>query len=425
MTPPPPQGPVGDQDEGDGEAGGGGRGKKIDPKVWAAVEALTERFVLVYGTDTAYDREKLKLISVPAMRLAFGRVAVGLWLTRDYRAMVDPEDLVFEPGDDVAPPRINMWGGFELQPEPCESADVDPMLQLLRHLCSETRMIDANGKPMPTAVDDVMHWILCWCALPLQQPGTKMATALVMHGAQGTGKNLYFDAWRDLYGIYGITVTQTELEDKYNGWVSRKMAAVGDEVVSRAEMYHNKNRLKLIVTQRDKFAIRDLYAAVRWESNHLNVVFLSNESEPLVLEDRDRRYLVIYTPLEAPAELYERVRAFLADGGLAKWLDYLLQYDLDGFHAHAKPPFTEAKRALIEANWRPAVRFVHDWLDGFLDLPMQVCSVEQLYKAFRRFCDQTGERWPPSQPRNTWVCRPHKPPPPKRNRSTCWRTSRI
>lgn len=381
----------------------GGRGKagKIPPEVWAQVEAMTARFALVYGTDTAWDREKLKLVRIPSMRLAFDKVPVGLWLKQPDRQMVDPEDLVFEPGEDVQPPRINMYAGLELQPEPCEPADVDPMLQLLRHLCSETRIIEADGSTVRTSVDDVMHWILCWMALPLQQPGTKMATALVMHGAQGTGKNLFFDAWRDLYGSYGITVTQTELEDKYNGWTSRKLAAVGDEVVSRAEMYHNKNRLKLIVTQREKFAIRDLYAAVRWESNHMNVVFLSNETEPLVLEDRDRRYLVVYTPLEAPTDLYRKVRDFLADDGLAKWMDYLLQYDVSAFDAHVKPPMTDAKQSLIEANWRPATRFAHEWTDGLLELPVQVCSAEQAYRAFRRWCDQRGERWPPSQAKFT------------------------
>ena len=116
-------------------------------------------------------------------------------------------------------------------------------------------------------------------------------------------------------GVYGITVSQTEIEDKFNGWVSRKLAIVGDEVVSRQEMYHNKNRLKLVVTQGTKFAIRGMMMETRWESNHANVVFLSNESMPLALEERDRRYMVVYTPLEADASLYQRVRAFLAAGG--------------------------------------------------------------------------------------------------------------
>jgi putative DNA primase/helicase len=235
-----------------------------------------------------------------------------------------------------------------------------------------------------------------------------MQTAIVMHGPQGTGKNLYWDTWRDLYGRYGITVGQTELEDKFNGWLSQKLAIIGDEVVSRQEMYHNKNRLKLVVTQREKFAIRGMHQEVRWETNCAKVVFLSNESEPLVLEERDRRYAVIYTPLEAPEELYRKVHAFLADGGLGKWLYYLQHYDLGDFGAHTKPLMTQAKQDLIEAGWRPATRFIAEWLGGLLDLPLRPCSVEQAYRAFRRWCDKTGARWPPEQAKftaeiNRWV----------------------
>lgn len=376
-----------------GQGGGAGRpGRKIPPETWELVDALCQRFVLIYSTDAAWDRAELMLVKIAAMRLAFGKTAVNLWLSRPapVRQMIRPTDLVFEPGVDVQAPQINMFSGLELEPVPCTEDDVRPMLRLLRHLCSESQTPADD-------VDAIMHWVLCWQAVPLQRLGTKMQTAIVMHGAQGTGKNLYWDMWRDLFGEYGVTVGQTELEDKFNGWISRKMAILGDEVVSRQEMYHNKNRLKMVVTQQDKFPIRDIQQATRWESNHANVVFLSNESQPLALEERDRRFLVVYTPLEADAELYESVRDFKRNGGAAKWLHYLQNYPVDGFDAHTKPLMTRAKEDLIEAGWKPAVRFVHEWMEGLLELPMRVCSAEQLYRAFRRWCDQTGAKWPPDQ----------------------------
>jgi hypothetical protein len=304
--------------------------------------------------------------------------------------MVLVEDLVFEPGHEVGGHQINMWHGLEMEPVVATAQDVEPMLKLCRHLCSLSA--STSGE-----VDDVVEWVLRWMALPLQQPGTKMQTALVFHGPQGSGKNLMFDAWRDLYGRYGITVGQTELEDKFNDWLSAKLAIVGDEVVSRQEMYHNKNRLKLVVTQETKFPIRAIQQSVRWESNHANVVFLSNESQPLALEERDRRYMVIYTPTAADDALYSEVAAFLKAGGLAKWMHYLMAYPLDGFTRHTKPLMTDAKETLIELGLRPAQRFVREWLGGLLPLPVQVCSAEQLYRAFRRWSDQAGERFPPAQ----------------------------
>lgn len=351
---------------------------------------IAARFALIYGSDTAWDRHMQMLVRIPALRLAFGRTAINHWLGREDRCMVLPTDLVFEPGANVPAPQINMFGGLKLDPTPCDGAEVAPMINLLRHLCAESA-------ETADEIDQIVHWILCWQAMPVQHLGTKMQTACVFHGAQGTGKNLYWDMWRDLFGVYGITVGQTELEDKFNGWVSRKLAIIGDEVVSRQEMYHNKNRLKLVVTQEEKFPIRGMLQETRWESNHANVVFLSNESQPLALEDRDRRYMVVYTPLEADAALYEAVRDFKAKGGAAKWLHYLMTYPLDGFSAHTKPPMTRAKEALIEAGWKASARFGHEWLSGVLDLPLRVCSAEQLYKAFRKWCDDRGERWPPSQ----------------------------
>jgi len=363
------------------------------------VDGLAGRFFLIENTLTAWDTQDEAVWQIANMRVRFGQAAVKAWLSRvaDERAQtVKLVDLVFEPGLEVPDHQINMFSGLTVKPVPCEPSEVEPMLELLRHLCSQT-VGGAADEPGTDLAEEVVHWILCWQALPIQRVGTKMQTACVFHGAQGTGKNLYWDIWRDLFGVFGITVGQTEIEDKFNGWISRKLAIIGDEVVSRQEMYHNKNRLKSVVTQEKKFPIRGMQQETRWESNHANVVFLSNEAQPLALEERDRRYLVIYTPLEADPSLYQRVRQFRDNDGLGKWMHYLMTYPLGKFDAHTKPIMTKAKEALIELNWKPPERFIHEWLEGYLDLPLRVCSAEQLYRAFRRWCDRQGERWPPNQ----------------------------
>lgn len=351
---------------------------------------LVTGFALIYGTKTVWDEANRRILPIDALRLALGNDAVKGWLASPNRRTVMPEQLVFEPGQSFEDGRINMFGGLELEPLACKPEDVAPMLRLLRHLCSGPGVSGDDA-------DAAMHWVLCWMALPLQRLGTKMQTAIVMHGAQGTGKNLFWDVWRDLYGLYGVTVSQTELEDKFNEWLSCKLAIVGDEVVSRQEMYHNKNRLKLVVTQSAKFPIRAMHQSTRWESNHANVVFLSNESQPLALEERDRRYMVIYTPLEADEALYDSVKAFLAADGARKWLHYLLTYAVEGFTPHTKPLMTEAKQALITAGYKPSQRFAAEWMGGLLPLAVQVCSAEQLYRVFRRWAEQSGERFLPSR----------------------------
>jgi len=372
-----------------------GEGKKPKHKerpegFWEVVDDLSDRFTLIYGTESCWDAQTSMLIKVPHMRLAFGKDPVNMWLSRPSRRMINLTDLVFEPGVEVGEHRVNMFHGLDLEPVPCMPADVDPMLMLLRHLC-------AQSAEHADEVDEIVHWLLCWLALPLQKIGTKMATAVIMHGPQGSGKNLFFDAWRDLYGHYGKTIGQTEIEDKFNEWISCKLAFVANEVVSRQEMYHRKDSLKMIVTEGKDFPIRGMHTPTRWERNAANIVFLSNQRVPLALDDGDRRHTVIYTPLAADDELYRQVLAFLAAGGLAKWLYYLQHYDVGDFHAHTKPPMTRDKQRLIQASWKAPARFAHEWMEGYLELPVRVCSGDQLYRAFQRWCTRSGERFPPNR----------------------------
>jgi hypothetical protein len=102
-----------------------------------------------------------------------------------------------------------------------------------------------------------------------------------------------------------------------------------------------------------------MHTDTRWEANHANVIFLSNERQPLVLEIGDRRYLVVYTPTPEDKGLYDEVRDFLANDGAAKFFHFLLQYPLGDFHEHTKPPMTEAKEELIGLS-HEAGRALHD-----------------------------------------------------------------
>lgn len=368
-------------------AGDGGKPKKkID---WGKYTRLVESFTLIYPTDTAWDAGKRKIVKLANMAHMFGADYVRMWKASPDRKSIDEEQLVFDPTEQCGEDAINLWDGLGIEPTPCETRDVEPMLALLDHLCSRC-------DSAVTSVDEVKHWVLCWLALPLQKQGAKMATALVFHGPQGTGKNLFFDAVRDMYGRYGVMVGQTEIEEKYNAWVSAKQLVVCNEVVSRQELFHNKNRLKWMIDA-ERIPIRSMHTDTRWEQNWANLVFLSNEKMPIALEEGDRRHLVVYTPVPEDGRLYDQVRAFLAAGGAAKWMHYLLHYPLDGFHEHTKPLMTQAKQDLIELSMEPGERFMLDWMNGYLHLPRTVCSAEQLYRAFRRWGENTGERWAPNQ----------------------------
>ncbi|MBL7391299.1 primase-helicase family protein, partial [Escherichia coli] len=83
--------------------------------------------------------------------------------------------------------------------------------------------------------------------------------------------------------------------DKFNDWASGKLFMIADEVVARQELFHIKNKLKALITG-DCIRINPKNVAAHDERNHVNLVFLSNEKQPLVLEKDDRRFMVMWTP---------------------------------------------------------------------------------------------------------------------------------
>ena len=394
--PPPEDAPPPPQDGGAPapETGGGGSARKPrrpkgakEPN-WGDYARLMRNFALLYGTDTVWDGETRRILKVNALRLAFGSDLVKMWLASRERRMVLAEHVVFEPALDLEddPARVNLYDGLAMEPK---KGECGPILELLHHLCAESA-------PTAEGAAAVMAWVLRWLALPLQRPGTKMRSALVFHGPQGAGKNLLFEVVAKIYGKYALVVGQDQLEDKFNDWASMKLFLIGDEVVARAELYHQKNKLKAFITG-ETIQINAKMLPLRTEANHVNVVFLSNDQQPLALEEGDRRYFVVYTPPRRADDLYARVADCLAAGGHEAFLHYLLALKLGAFNEFEIPPMTRAKADLIELGLKAHERFVREWLGGFLPLPLWVCSTEQLYRAFKRWAAVTGERFPPPQ----------------------------
>lgn len=363
--------------------------KKADKKPektidWGAYNGLIENFALIYGTDTVWDGTERLIMKLANMAHAHGADMVKLWKGSPDRRTVRQEDVVFDPTGKADPAtKINLFDGIKMVPV---EGDVKPVMDLIQFLTSRACQDH-------TDTDAVHHWLMQWMAYPLQHLGSKLRTAVVMHGDEGAGKNFLFDMLAAIYGKYGALVGQDELEDKFNDWRSCKMLVVGDEVSSRQELVHNKNRLKALITSAT-VQINPKNLPRREESNHMNVVFLSNEITPLALDNSDRRYLVIYTPRAKDFSYYKALGEWRDNGGVEAFYHFLLTYPLEGFDPYAPAPVTDAKRDLIDINRKSPELFWLSWSTGEIDLPYEPCSVSQAYRAYIKWCQRTGDRFP-------------------------------
>ena len=391
-TPPTPQESANAHLEGTGGVEEGGRKPKVEKKKektidWGKYNHLIEHFALIYGTDTVWDGAERIIMKIANMGHAHSSEMVRMWKGSDRRRTVRQEDVVFDPTETCSERCINLYDGMAMEPK---AGDVQPALQLVRFLTS--RVSDDSQE-----ADDIMNWLLCWIAYPLQNPGAKLRTAVVMHGDEGAGKNFLFDMVVAIYGKYGVLVGQDELEDKFNDWRSCKLFVVGDEVSSRAELVHNKNRLKALITS-PTVQINPKNLPRREESNHMNVAFLSNELQPLALDNSDRRYLVVYTPRKKDFEYYRALAKWRDNGGLEAFYAFLMTYKLDRFDPYSPAQRTNAKADLISLNLKSPERFWLEWSSGELDLPYHSCSMPQAYAAYLKYAQRTGDRFPVQRP---------------------------
>lgn len=363
-------------------AEGGDDGKKPPEIDWRIHDSLLKRFTLVYPTDTAFDDLKCKLVPVSAMRLAFGSAYVSRWLGSSHRRMIDLEQVVFDPtGEQDPKTTVNMFRGLDMKPQ---AGSCKKLIELLYYLCGE--------HPEDTHAP-YTNWVLNWMAYPLQHLGAKMQTAVVMHGEEGTGKNMVWNTYRNIFGRYGTIINQRQLESRFNTWQSAKLFVVANEVVTRAEMSHHVGILKNAITE-PTVHIEGKNKDTREEANHCNLVFLSNELQPLKIGPRDRRYMIIKTPNGKPREFYAEVGAEIRAGGAQALYDFLLKRNVEGFHPHTQPIMTEAKEALIEQGLMPSQLFWKDLHDGALDMPYTPALSQDVYRAYTVWCFRNGHRVP-------------------------------
>lgn len=241
-------------------------------------------------------------------------------------------DLVFEPGK----PKItenneyNFWDGYPYVPK---RGSVRPFLDLVDSVLERCDR-------------DVKKWFLQWMACPLAKPGTKLASAVVVWGEQGTGKTFLGKIVKDLYGDYGRLLSQLNLESGFNEWMINAQFVLGDEVVFHGDR-RESNALKSIIT-RDIVTVNQKYQPTYTVRDYANYYFTSNYGDAIQMDPSDRRFLVVEVGDKQPRKFYDAIDRWLKKtDSYSHIMHYLVNLDLSGFDTLGEPPFTEQKEAMI------------------------------------------------------------------------------
>lgn len=334
------------------------------------------RYTYLNPSQTVWDHDRRQLTPIADLKYAIPN-EFAAWNRHPCRRQIEKENLVFDPTQQSdAKTHINMFHGLPLSP-----VDNDEACQAIRmmmfNLCNQDK--------------EVWSWLAKWLAYPLQHVGAKMATAVLMHSdVHGSGKSLLFDGvMRPIYGEYGATLGQTQMESQYTDWSSNLLYGLFEEVFSRDQKYSHMGTIKQMITG-EKQRIEKKFIAGWEEANHMNCIFLSNELLPFPIEASDRRFLVIWPNSKLDPLLQQAVSHELKNGGAEAFYDWLLKVDTSDFDRHTKPPMTEAKEWVIDYGRPGWDKFYMSWSTEELDVPYIPCLTTDLWLVYKAWCRKNG-----------------------------------
>jgi len=252
-------------------------------------------------------------------------------------------DITYEPAEPEITEKgaYNVWPGWGVD---SKKGDLRPFVKLVDYLLAG----DSTLK----------KWFWQWLAYPIQNPGAKLYSAVVMHGpTQGTGKTFLGEIIGDIYGENFSLLTQDDLEDKFNDAFARRQFCLADEVVATGrDARKHADKLKGLIT-RQSITVNKKFETKYRLRDTVNYLFTSNHFDAIYIERGDRRYAVCQVP-EAPLTrlFYAKLRAWRGPvGGRigARHLMYHLQHKVncDGFSPTANPPASAAHADMVQTSF--------------------------------------------------------------------------
>lgn len=352
---------------------------------------MIERFIMLEGKKACWDTFRRDLVGTDVMKDNWAG-AYDMWAKSDKKRMIWHEDLVFVPSMHIRDGQINTYDGMDISPimdaqnqiipqsESLKSCE--PIINLVKFLCEKE--------------DAACQWLLKWLAYPLQHPGAKMNTSVLLCSAvQGSGKSLFFEKiMTRIYGEkYSVTLGQNGLESIYTDWAERKLYCLFEEIFNNKSKFGMMGLIKHMITG-EKIRIEKKFMSGYSQNNHINCVFLSNEVQPLAIEERDRRFLVLEPNHKLGDDLKKQIEQCLEpdSNAISAFYTYLLALDLTDFTPYTEPPMTKAKQKIIQFGLPGWKLFLDDWRGGFLEYPFVCCLSDDLYSAYRDWCHKNGEK---------------------------------
>ena len=240
---------------------------------------------------------------------------------------------VFKPGEPEeyylpgAGRVLNRWKGFRAAP-----GNVEPFLKLTDFIFSE---VEAHNR----------EFAIKLLAYKAQNPGEKIPIAIFLVGTKGSGKSMWCEIIQKAFAPASTMLQPSILTGDYNSFVDRTVLVFIDEVTPRV-MDQAGETLKLLISQ-PQVMLNEKYRPMKPVDNLGLYVLTSNYPEAASFSRDERRYFVVRCPDkiedDTAREFYDELIAYKNSNCGPAVMDYLLNYDLQGWKPPLEAPMTSER----------------------------------------------------------------------------------
>jgi hypothetical protein len=230
--------------------------------------------------------------------------------------------------------------------------------------------------------DDAAHIIL-WLAHHRQNPGDKINHALVLGGAPGIGKDSLLEPVKHAIGPWNFQeILPAHLLGQFNSFTKAVILRINEaHDLGDLDRFKFYDRVKVYTANPpDVLRVNEKHLKEYYVANCMGVIITTNHrTDGLYLPGDDRRHYVAwshYQKEDFPADYWNELWRFYADGGFAHVTAYLSEFDLSGFDPKAPPPKTAVFWDIVHVSTAPEDADLKDVLEALGD--PDAITLEQL-----------------------------------------------
>jgi len=146
--------------------------------------------------------------------------------------------------------------------------------------------------------------LINWMAYIYQNQGKRVGWAMLLQGAQGSGKSYFGNIFEMLMGTNVKSLDTQAISGRFTGWATGSLVTVVEEIrIAGTNKYEILDKLKPIISNAT-IQIEEKGRDHRTVPNFTSYFLLTNHKDAVPLQDGDRRYCALFSRVQSEEQLF-------------------------------------------------------------------------------------------------------------------------